>query len=96
MHLSTDSSRTNDNNDGEDHAEISSQELLGAFTKLNDLLSASVVERLINSLRHQGIDLTHDNEYHSLNEIQQVFDTILGLEAGQRIMRRLERGLSPT
>jgi flagellar biosynthesis component FlhA len=87
-------------NSNNDNVLIHSQELLNALTKLNDLLSRTAVERLIDSLKHHHyhgvVDSTTTNksDYYSLNEVQQAFTKLLGPEACQLIIQRLKRELS--
>jgi hypothetical protein len=72
---------------------IHSTELLSALKKLHGMLGRVLVECIVTSLEHHGIDLRDKSKFYSLNEIQEAFNKMFGTDASQLLLQRLKREL---
>jgi hypothetical protein len=85
-HINNNKNNTND--------KIHSERLLDGLTNLNGLLGKVLIQSIINSLKHHGVDVTDKSKFYSMNDIQVAFDKMFGPDGSQLLVERLEVQLS--
>ena len=64
-----------------------------AFESLSKVLGRSIVDLLIYDLERQGIALGSKDEYYTLDQIRQVFESTFGEDGSSLLMEKIRKEL---